>query len=426
MGVTVGGALGLTDLFGATAGAIGGDVVLGAGSGALLGGVEGGAKGAELGALTGGLTGGAIGGAGALAGPGGALSGVVSPTVAEGVAGAAGGALGGEITGGNPLTGAIGGGIAGTAAGVLGSSAPGAGPSAVGGAPPPGAAPVDLTGIAPDIAAGQGLAPGTVVPANPATGALGGFVAGAPAVPGAVAGVSPEAGFGGINATGIPGDSNAPGLVGQIGQTLGITQPQQGLNPVGGGGIGAGSGGTNSGGILGTVETAFNKNPVGAGLAGAGLLYNLVTGGQNSGTIGEIKGEAQGLSAQGNQLAGYLNSGTLPPTIQASLTSATNSAIAKVKSYYAANGMSGSSSELSAIQQVQMAAVEQTATIGEQLLTQGINEADISAQLLQGVAGVDEKQTAATGSAIASLAAALSGGRGGVSAGGLNINLGGT
>lgn len=328
------------------------------------------------------------------------------------VAALAGGAYNAGVFGGGADVGAGGASAAGVSGGVGGGAAA--------------SAPTDLTGAVSGPAIDASGA--SVVPA----GALpGSFVAGAPVAPAIASAVSPEAGFGNLVAGsgGLTPAVTTPNLATQIGQNLGITPPTQGTNPIGAGGVGAGTGG---GSIfsnpLGTIENAFNKNPVGATLAGGGLLYNLISGSNVSG-LSALKGEAQGLEGQGAQLASYLNSGSLPPTLQASLDQAKNSAKAQIKSYYASQGMTGSSSELSALQQVDMNAVAQIGQIGSQLLTQGINESQISAQLLEGIVGINQKQQQSTGTSIANLAAALSSGSGsrsGVNIGGLNISTAGT
>jgi hypothetical protein len=92
---------------------------------------------------------------------------------------------------------------------------------------------------------------------------------------------------------------------------------------------------------------------------------------------------ASALSAQGNQLAGYLTTGTLPPGVSAGLDQAYNSAVATIKSQYAARGQSGSSSEADALSNLAFTKESQGATIATNLLSQGITEQQFASQVYQ-------------------------------------------
>ena len=394
--------------------------LIGGGLGALESGITGGNP--LTGALVGGITGGFIPAGGAL----GADLGVGS-TAGELIGGAAGGALGAGVTGGNPLTGAAEGAAAGGISSFLGSSntpgstgaaAPSAGASAASTAIPSGVAnaPTDLTTLAPTSAAATDVGTGTITGGGGGIGILTGqggdfasSVLGAPTTP--LATQSQAANFAATGATPSAGGG---------GSNFSLTNPSTWL---GGGSSSAPSpstfsatqgGAAPSTGIIGSLENAVSKNPIGAVAAGGGLLYNLVQGNATVKGESQLQNQANALTAQSNQLTSYLNSGTLPPTLQSALTTATNSAKASVRSQFAAAGLSGSSAEADALNQVEINAVNTTGQIGEQLLNSGLTEAQISGELLNNIVGINQKQAASTGSSIASLAAALAGGRAGV------------
>ncbi len=428
---------------------------IGAGLGAGFSAATGGDPG--MGALGGFLTGGAIGGFG------GALGSALGSEVAgSALAGAAGGALSSGVTGSDPLIGTIGGAASGAFSGLLsGGSADGAGAAGSGGASAagvgggvPGGAPVDLTGGLDSIAsanlAGEtaGLGAGASPPiagvtlqgptfsgdisaplgasaASPIAtatdlGVGGGSVLntgqGAPVFTGS--GATPPTGSvplaGDFSGGGLGGASPIPAgtpagfdtiaatnLAGELGS--GGNAIQSVLNPP--------ASATAGGGMLDNLTGAVKANPISATLAGGGLLFSLMNPSASGKDISSLRGTSDQLSAQGRQLSSFLQSGTLPPGVQQSIDGATQAAKAAVRQSFAQRGLAGSTMEQQALQQVDMNAVNQTAQIGQQLLTTGINEQNIAAGLLQGVLTANTQQSQQTGNSIASLAAALSGTR---------------
>jgi hypothetical protein len=159
---------------------------------------------------------------------------------------------------------------------------------------------------------------------------------------------------------------------------------------------------------------------LGGAVAGGGLLYNLISGGTATQGLSALENEANTLQGQSSQLTSYLQSGNLPPGLQETVNNASAAAKAQVRGYYASIGQSGGTAENTALSQVDSNTASQIGNIGESLLTTGINEAQITGQLLQGIIGINQKQSAATASSIASLAAALSGG------GGIRLQVPGT
>ena len=170
----------------------------------------------------------------------------------------------------------------------------------------------------------------------------------------------------------------------------------------------AGKAGSGSiGGILGDLGLT-KSNILPAVIDGAGVLKDL-----NQGSIpgqSQLTQEAQQLSQQGQQLQSYLQTGTLPAGLQSSVDSATQAAEAATRSQYAAMGLSGSSMETGAINQIHQNASAQAGSLALSLLQQGVNETQISSQIYQNLIALNSQQNSDTSSAIASLAAELAGG----------------
>lgn len=366
---------------GTTAAGILGGSLLGAAGGALVSGVTGGNP--LYGALGGAVTGGFGGAAGGLAGDLGITSAAGTTALGAGL-GAAGGALGSEITGGNPLYGAVSGGVLG---GVEGYSAA---PSGTGVASAPGTA--SAAGVGPPAGVANTPVDLTTQYAQDVTGI--GVPNLAPSLPSTVATSAAD--------TGSDITSQLQAVQSQFGGPAGAATDT-------GSAVSSTATGSGGGGILGSLEKAVGKNPLGALAAGGGLLYNMFTGSNTNKEIGQLKAQANAFGTQGNALASYLQSGTLPTGLQALVDRASNSAKAQVRSTFAGMGLSGSTQEATALQQVDQNTLITTAQIGEGLLTTGINESNLSTQLLEGVIGAQTAQNKQTASAISGLAAALSG-----------------
>ena len=142
---------------------------------------------------------------------------------------------------------------------------------------------------------------------------------------------------------------------------------------------------------IGPVDSALGflgKNPSLA-LGGAGLLKSMSA--QNKPVQGEQALQLQALQAQqqGAQLQSYLNNGTLPPGVQSGLDSAHQAAVATIKSQYAARGQSGSSAEQQDIANVAQNVASQGAQIATQLMSQGLQESQMSASIYEAHAGAD-------------------------------------
>lgn len=106
-----------------------------------------------------------------------------------------------------------------------------------------------------------------------------------------------------------------------------------------------------------------------------------------------VAGQAQD---QSRTLENYLNTGTLPPAVQASLDRATQSAITDIKAKYAAKGMPpDSSAEQQDIAAVQQSSVIQGGTLAAQLYSQGVSQEQLAGQIYQGLVGAGTSAAAA-------------------------------
>lgn len=193
--------------------------------------------------------------------------------------------------------------------------------------------------------------------------------------------------------------------------------------PVGGGGgapVDSGSGWSNAAAPSTTPNLdAFTANPgVGTAwdlvkanpniaLSTLGLGANLVLGNQKLPGQNQISSLAGQTAQQSAQLESYLQTGTLPPGLQAGLTSAGAAAKATIRSRHAAQGTSGSSSEEQELAAVDTGLQTQGANVALQLFQQGMSEAQISAQLYQSILSSAVQQDAELGSAIGRFASSL-------------------
>jgi len=157
---------------------------------------------------------------------------------------------------------------------------------------------------------------------------------------------------------------------------------------------------------VGTAWDLVKANP-NIALSTLGLGANLVLGNQKLPGQNQISSLAGQTAQQSAQLESYLQTGTLPPGLQAGLTSAGAAAKATIRSRHAAQGTSGSSSEEQELAAVDTGLQTQGANVALQLFQQGMSEAQISAQLYQSILSSAVQQDAALGSAIGRFASSL-------------------
>ena len=120
-----------------------------------------------------------------------------------------------------------------------------------------------------------------------------------------------------------------------------------------------------------------------------------------------ISNLAGSLAAQGTTLSNYLNTGTLPTGVQAGLNQATQSAIAATKGQYASMGLSGSTMEQQAINEIQQNAITQTGSIEQGLLSTGANLSGMAGQLYNSLVSTNTALNTQTMQALGNLASAL-------------------
>ena len=234
---------------------------------------------------------------------------------------------------------------------------------------------------------------------NASFDAFGGAAGGAPSpgLPGGAGFGGEAAPFGGVS----PADAAAEGSTGA------------GINAGGGADLTGGGGQSFWDKIVGGAQKSFANNPLGIGLAGAGLGYNMLTGNRTSPEVKAMQGQAAQLNQQQAELMGYLQKGTLPPGLQSAVSSATSAMKARIISNHARNGMSTDPSQNSALAQelnnVDLQAVQLIAQQGVALMNSGLQAAGISSQLYGMLEKINQQQAQSTGIAIANFAAAASG-----------------
>lgn len=356
--------------------------------------------------------------------------------IGEGAAAAGAAGVGAEGAGAAGFGGTAGleglGGSAATGFGAGGSDALGA--FALGGDISPFAGVGDaLSSGAFDAAGANGLTPGgTIFDAFPAGEGIS-----APAAPGAAsvsapAGVTPALG---VDPTAIAGPSaaspfdtaawptgpgGAPGGTGvaQVTGDVGGITSGAGANPVNVGSatsFGPGSANASPWSIDSLVSGAGKSiaaNPIGLGLSTAGLGYAIAQGQSHPQGYDQMKEIAGRLGPAGQQLMQYLQSGTLPPGLQQSVSQANQAARARIISNYGTQGMSTDPSRNSALA-AELANVDRQsaisiAQIGERLMNEGVQASGLASNIYGQIANIDQTQTQNVGRAIANMAAALS------------------
>lgn len=209
--------------------------------------------------------------------------------------------------------------------------------------------------------------------------------------------------------TAIPGAAAVPEAAAGAGAS--------GASALGGaGGIGKAAGEGSS--LFGSLLSSAQANPLqaaGLGLGAAGLGYNLMQGQSTNANAKALSGSANQLTLQGQQLASYLQTGTLPEGLKAAVGKANEAAKARAIQNAARSGMPTDPSQNSALAQdlnnIDQQSIIQTSEIGQKLLTTGINEIGLADQLYAQLVNIDQRQAQNTGNAIMNFAGALAGGR---------------
>lgn len=187
----------------------------------------------------------------------------------------------------------------------------------------------------------------------------------------------------------------------------GTDTPVSGGTP--GGTIDAGSGGFSA------LLDKFTQNP--AMLIGALPLAMSLFGSGNAPYPAEQQLNKMGtnLNSQGQSLAGYLQSGTLPPGAQANVDAGKAAAQARIRSAAARTGTAGSTMEAQQLAETDQQAAGQQFLLADQLLGQGMNAEQLAAGDFRSVLSAQMQRDQQLQNAILNAGRALGGGTGGAS-----------
>ena len=162
------------------------------------------------------------------------------------------------------------------------------------------------------------------------------------------------------------------------------------------------------GGFLNNIFGWFGSNPgllLGAGALGADLLL----GNKPLPAEQQVQTAALEQGTVGRTLAAYGTSGTLPAGLQDIVGMNQQAGEAAIRSQYGQLGLSGSTMEDQALQQVREASAAQTASLANQLLAQGAQWTGMSNQELNTLLQTQMQQDAALTQAIGSFAGGVAG-----------------
>lgn len=176
-----------------------------------------------------------------------------------------------------------------------------------------------------------------------------------------------------------------------------------------GGAAGVGSSTTPVGSAFGNFLGANANLAVPAGILG----YEAIESGKQPAGFDQLEQEAAQGMTQGQQLEGYLKSGTLPGGLQGAVQQNLAATQANIRSRYASMGMSGSSAEQQDLANASTQSQAQSSQLAQQLLSTGINETGQSAGIYQSLLNDIDKSDAGLTSALAAFAGAAAGGGGG-------------
>jgi hypothetical protein len=175
----------------------------------------------------------------------------------------------------------------------------------------------------------------------------------------------------------------------------------------------SGGGGNIFSNLISGAGNQITKNPLGVAAGGAGLVGSLLQGNKSSGPAqNALTAEAPVLQQQGNILQSYLQSGTLPPALQAQLDQQIQADKARIISNHAAQGRPTDPSQNSALAQelnnVDMQALAAKGQTEAQLYQQGLADIQLSTQLMTTLATFDRQDQQAVTQALMNFAKAMS------------------
>lgn len=187
-------------------------------------------------------------------------------------------------------------------------------------------------------------------------------------------------------------------------------------NPITDGTSGAAADKSFLGGMWDSTKAYATAHPfqaAGAGIAGLGLVNNVLQGQRTSPNMAAMQGNAGAMNQQSQVMMKYLTSGTLPPGLDQAIKLSTQAATANAVANAARDGMPTNPTQNTALAQqlssIRNNAVADVAKMGVQLMSQGLSMAQISNQLYLQLEQLNRQQARDTGVAIANFAAALNG-----------------
>lgn len=264
-------------------------------------------------------------------------------------------------------------------------------------------------GFIPDVGTGTGIGGGTgsegAIPGGAAFGGNSGLID--PSV------TSDDSLTRFYNSFAPPTAGNAPPSFVDSG-AVGGDAPLGGAEAGGGTGI-AGKGNVSQPGFFDNILKSLSSNPLGvlatAGGLGASLMKN--KGPQQYPGYNQIASNAAGLQTTGQELMKPLTENApLPAGGQQAIDQALNSAMATIRSNYAAMGMTGSSEEAKAIASARQSAATQKFQMANALAQEGLQTIGASSGLYNNIMQTNMQSDQNLTAAISRMASALAGGSG--------------
>ena len=159
---------------------------------------------------------------------------------------------------------------------------------------------------------------------------------------------------------------------------------------------------------FGTLGSAVTNNP-GVALGALGLGGEAAMGQRMPKGYNQMQGEAQQLGNLGSSMLQTAQSGVLPPSAQAGLKQQASADTARIRQTYAAQGLSGSTMEVQALQDVGQRTQAAIWTEMQGFYKTGLEASGMSADLYGKMFTVNAAQDQAFIKAAAGFAAALGG-----------------
>lgn len=146
------------------------------------------------------------------------------------------------------------------------------------------------------------------------------------------------------------------------------------------------------------------------GISGGSLLNNLLSGPQGVPGQQPLTDLQKQFAGQSQQMMSYLTNGQLPAGAKAQLDQMVKGAQAQIRSQYASHGMSGSTAEQQALQQIATNALIAQNKMATDLFGQGVQLAGLDMNAINNIITQNTAAAKDMGASISNFAAALAGG----------------